>query len=79
MNNTLSFDYIVPGDDFTRAGEASSDVKHKLKQIGYDPDAIRRVAIVGAGTIGASWAALFLAHGLEVVVSDPSPHAEARR
>ncbi|WP_312693878.1 ATP-binding protein [Caproiciproducens sp.] len=45
MNNTLSFDYIVPGDDFTRAGEASSDVKHKLKQIGYDSDAIRRVAI----------------------------------
>ena len=39
---------------------------------------IRRVAIVGAGTIGASWAALFLAHGLEVVVSDPSPHAEAQ-
>lgn len=43
--NTLSLDYVVPGDDFTRAGEASSDVKHKLKQIGYDPDAIRRVAI----------------------------------
>lgn len=38
--------------------------------------AIRRVAIIGAGTIGASWAALFLAHGLEVVVSDPGPHAE---
>ena len=38
--------------------------------------AIRRVAIVGAGTIGASWAALFLAHGLEVVVSDPAPDAE---
>ncbi|QEY35654.1 anti-sigma regulatory factor [Caproiciproducens galactitolivorans] len=45
MSNTLSFDYIVPGDDFTRAGEASSDVKHKLKKIGYDSDAIRRVAI----------------------------------
>lgn len=39
---------------------------------------IRRVAIVGAGTIGASWAALFLAHGLDVVVSDPAPHAEAQ-
>jgi len=39
---------------------------------------IRRVAIVGAGTIGASWAALFLAHGLEVVVSDPSGDAEAQ-
>ncbi|MPS81383.1 MAG: 3-hydroxyacyl-CoA dehydrogenase [Achromobacter sp.] len=39
---------------------------------------IRRVAIVGAGTIGASWAALFLAHGLSVVVSDPAPDAEAQ-
>lgn len=36
---------------------------------------IRRVAVVGAGTIGASWAALFLSHGLEVVVSDPAPGA----
>ena len=40
--------------------------------------AIRRVAIVGAGTIGASWAALFLAHGLEVVVSDPAADAESQ-
>lgn len=39
---------------------------------------IRRVAIVGAGTIGASWAALFLAHGLDVVVSDPASDAEAK-
>ena len=38
--------------------------------------AIRRVAIVGAGTIGASWAALFLAHGLDVVVCDPAADAE---
>ncbi len=41
----LSLKYEVPGDDFTRAGEASSDVKRKLKKLGYDPDAIRRVAI----------------------------------
>lgn len=40
--------------------------------------AIRRVAVVGAGTIGASWAALFLAHGLEVVVSDPGDQAEGQ-
>lgn len=39
---------------------------------------IRRVAVVGAGTIGASWAALFLAHGLEVVITDPGPHAEGQ-
>jgi 3-hydroxyacyl-CoA dehydrogenase len=39
---------------------------------------IRTVAVVGTGTIGASWAALFLGHGLDVVASDPAPGAEAR-
>jgi len=39
------------------------------------PEEIRRVTVIGAGTIGASWAALFLARGLDVVVSDPAPHA----
>lgn len=43
--NRLVLRYEVPGDDFTRAGEASGDVKKKLKQLGYQPDAIRRVAI----------------------------------
>src|SRR5690554_2363776 len=38
---------------------------------------VRRAAVIGAGTIGASWAALFLARGLEVAVSDPAPDAEA--
>lgn len=38
---------------------------------------IRRVCVVGAGTIGASWAAFYLSRGLEVVVSDPSPNAPA--
>ena len=41
----LQLRYSVPGDDFTRAGEASGDVKHKLKKLGYNPTAIRRVAI----------------------------------
>ena len=41
----LHLNYQVPGDDFTRAGEASGDVKHKLKKLGYEPDATRRVAI----------------------------------
>lgn len=36
---------------------------------------IKRVAVIGAGTIGASWAAWFLSRGLEVVCSDPSPGA----
>jgi 3-hydroxyacyl-CoA dehydrogenase len=38
---------------------------------------IRRVAIIGTGVIGASWAALFLAKGLEVITTDIAPDAEA--
>jgi 3-hydroxyacyl-CoA dehydrogenase len=34
-----------------------------------------RVAIIGTGVIGASWAALFAAHGHEVRASDPRPDA----
>ena len=44
MNN-LHFTYQVSGDDFTRAGEASSDIKNKLKQMGVSPAAVRKVAI----------------------------------
>jgi 3-hydroxyacyl-CoA dehydrogenase len=38
---------------------------------------IRRVAIIGTGVIGASWASLFLAKGLDVVATDVAPGAEA--
>lgn len=38
----------------------------------------RPVAVVGTGTIGASWAALFLARGHDVRAHDPGPGAEAR-
>src|ERR1700737_503559 len=37
---------------------------------------IRRVAIIGTGVIGASWTALFLAKGLDVVATDIAPDAE---
>src|SRR5215470_4459743 len=37
---------------------------------------IRRVAIIGTGVIGASWAAQYLAKGLEVVATDIAPGAE---
>jgi 3-hydroxyacyl-CoA dehydrogenase len=37
-----------------------------------------RVAVVGAGLIGASWVATFLAQGWEVAVYDPTPAAEAQ-
>jgi len=38
---------------------------------------IHRIAIVGTGVIGASWAAEFLARGFDVVATDPAPNAEA--
>ncbi len=38
---------------------------------------IQNVAIVGTGVIGASWAALYLARGFNVVATDPAPNAEA--
>ena len=43
-----------------------------------DPEYVERVAIIGAGTIGASWAAHFLARGMDVQVWDPAPGSEDR-
>src|SRR5882724_2135814 len=37
---------------------------------------IRRIAIVGTGVIGASWAAYYLSRGFDVVATDPAPNAE---
>jgi len=37
---------------------------------------ISRIAIIGTGVIGASWATLFLAKGLDVVATDIAPDAE---
>lgn len=40
--------------------------------------AIRTIGVIGTGVIGSSWTALFLAHGLKVIVSDPAPGAKDR-
>ncbi|MGN0173890.1 MAG: ATP-binding protein [Acutalibacteraceae bacterium] len=45
MSDVINFHYIVDGDDFTSAGEASVNVKKKLRQLGVDPAIIRRVSI----------------------------------
>jgi 3-hydroxyacyl-CoA dehydrogenase len=37
---------------------------------------VRNIAIVGTGVIGASWAALYLARGFNVIATDPAPNAE---
>ena len=43
-----------------------------------DTTPISHVAVVGGGTIGASWAALFLARGLHVTMHDPAPEAQTQ-
>ena len=46
MEEAIILKYPISGEDFTRAGgEASSDVKRKLKQMGVSPEAIRKAAI----------------------------------
>ncbi|MGH6896598.1 MAG: 3-hydroxyacyl-CoA dehydrogenase NAD-binding domain-containing protein [Geminicoccaceae bacterium] len=43
-----------------------------------DPAKVERVAVLGAGTIGASWTAQFLARGLAVAIHDPAPDCALR-
>lgn len=44
MNN-IHYQFEVDGTDFSRAGEASSKLKQKLKQMNLPPDIIRRCSI----------------------------------
>ncbi|NLO08833.1 MAG: anti-sigma regulatory factor [Clostridiales bacterium] len=45
MNESITLNYDVDSSDFTRAGEASSNVKRTLKLMDVDPEIVRRVAI----------------------------------
>ena len=45
MGDQLIFTYVIDGNDFTRAGEASSSVKNKLKMLRVASDVIRKTAI----------------------------------
>ena len=42
-----------------------------------EPSSIDRIGVIGTGTIGASWAAYFLARGMGVQAWDPAPDGEA--
>ena len=81
VSQTISFHYDVPGDDFTRAGEASSSIKKALKQVGLAPDIIRNVAIATyEGEInmvihanGGEIDAEIDDHGITIVLRDQGP------
>ena len=45
MMDAIKFVYTVPGDDFSAAGQASADLKSKLKTMGVDPKSLRNIAI----------------------------------
>ncbi len=45
MPEPIKMEYEVPGDDFTRAGAASGDVKSVLKKLGLSSQVVRKVAI----------------------------------
>ena len=44
MNNVVVRDYIIPANDFTIAGEASSSVRKILSQIGVAPEVVKRTS-----------------------------------
>ena len=45
MSESVTFQYHVDGSDFTSAGQASVLIKKNLRQLGIDPEIIRRVSI----------------------------------
>src|SRR5262249_18404482 len=65
-------DQRSPGTTACRAG----GIRAIMQSMFEHPNRISRVACVGAGTIGARWAATFLFHGLDVVAIDPAPERE---
>ena len=45
MSDHLNFNFIVDGDNFVSAGQASVQVKKNLRELGLSPDVIRKVSI----------------------------------
>ncbi len=45
MSEPIRFHFVVDGENFSSAGEASVQVKKKLRQLGFPPDVIRKVSV----------------------------------
>lgn len=45
MSEAVKFHFVVDGEDFTSAGQASVQVKKSLRQLGIPPEIIRRISI----------------------------------
>ena len=45
MNEAVRFHFVVDGEDFTSAGQASVQVKKNLRKLGIPPETIRKISI----------------------------------
>ena len=45
MNEAVRFHFVVDGEDFTSAGQASVQVKKNLRKLGIPPEVIRKISI----------------------------------
>lgn len=73
MSEILNFHFVVNGDDFTSAGQASIQIKKNLRRLGLDPEIIRRVSIaMYEGEINM----VIHAHGGEADVNVHESHIE---
>jgi anti-sigma regulatory factor (Ser/Thr protein kinase) len=81
MSETVKFHFLVDGEDFTSAGQASVQMKKNLRQLGVDPETIRRVSIaMYEGEInmvihaGGGEAEVFVyENSIEIVLTDHGP------
>ena len=81
MNDIIKLTYEVSDDDFTRAGEASSDVNKKLRKMSVPPEVIRKVSIaMYEGEInmvihadGGTIDVLIDADSIEMILKDRGP------
>lgn len=81
MSDVVKLHYNVSGGDFTSAGNASVQAKKALRQMGFDPESIRRVAIaMYEGEInmvihanGGTADILVYPDAIEIVLADEGP------
>lgn len=45
MNEAVRFHFVVDGEDFTSAGQASVQMKKNLRRLGISPETIRKISI----------------------------------
>ena len=45
MDEAVRFHFVVDGEDFTSAGQASVQVKKNLRKLGISPEVIRKISI----------------------------------